>query len=61
VNNQCPGCFQALFYYLYVNMHLFVEQDNSFQDLYFPTAPRQAPLASRKLSEMTQDSEQEEE
>lgn len=24
---QCNSCYNALFYYLYINMHLFVERD----------------------------------
>jgi hypothetical protein len=24
---QCSSCYNALFYYLYINMHFFVERD----------------------------------
>jgi hypothetical protein len=40
------SCYQAMFYYSYINMHLFVQSDDSFQDIYFPgTHP-----ITRKLS-----------
>ncbi len=48
-----------MFYYTYVNMHMFVEHDNSFRDIYYPN-PYQKPSLPRKMSEETLESESEE-
>jgi hypothetical protein len=38
-------CYQSLYYYSYINMHLFVESDHSFRDIYFPNPYLPAPRA----------------
>lgn len=39
-SRQCPRCYQGLFYYVYTNMFLFVEKDETYMDLYFPNPSR---------------------
>jgi hypothetical protein len=50
-------CYQSLYYYSYINMHLFVESDHSFKDIYFPN-PFLPHRALQVSSEASTDSEE---
>lgn len=49
----CVQCYLGLHYYSYVNMHMFVESDNSFQELY---SPSKSEVSSECASQCSNDS-----
>lgn len=51
-NVYCQNCLQTLYYYNYVNAHLFVEKDESYLQFYEPIEVK------RKYSWATNDTEE---
>ena len=48
-NPYCIQCYLGLHYYAYVNMHMFVARDTSYEEIYYPSQHLEASLDSISL------------
>lgn len=48
-NAYCVQCYLGLHYYAYVNMHMFVARDTSFEEIYYPSKQLETSLDSISL------------